>query len=975
MYVHEEQTLHVIDFENRHQSLILIPMEMFRDHERQHAPGKGPGLWVERQQVSMVSDLSKSHGILIFVRTGSYLVLILNLVLDTMSVVDVGIEIDNLEVVAPSLFWITRCANEDYFERSRQSSTGPINDHFLLHAEGDRLSRRSDVRIDVAEVSADWNQDNRDSSIQYDTFLVEKVHREHQPSRLHAEHSYVSPHLMLDEQLPLIHGGPTERRFAYSKGTVAQVVHGLCEVFDFNNLGTASMSSVAVRSYLRTLSTSATGNQEVVANTRYLGNACVLCNVLLKPSTGRSNYMGYSQTATLEVVDIERQQLRQISFELADTSMNAATGRVGLFAGKFMEEDEEVDNPLDQSAQYDISAEGKDVDHQQRYRRQFLFSLELENGNFLLLDRTGVARVFQVDSTQLEKAYANWKSMVGCENQGIPLELEFDDDPFDEDEDGFEEVENIEAQGELTISEDGEVEGEGEMVFVREHTRKHSSKQVQRQSRRASRNSSRKSRSQASSKKGGSGPQQQGEGGQTGTGGSGGQGSGGSGGQGSGGSGGNGDAMSIPEPGQFKGPRRLSDYNKKQVEDRISDLKNMLKLFPHDERLENELDELQARLLEGAKAEAQADPDADIRTRLQTMRSRLATLQQQTLDVRLEMEVDQLRRSIEDLERELGDRISGKVEVPGRAKRAALSEDAEAMREAKQVAKKISEESWKSLLEDLEMNPQDSNIYLRYVESVRPEINELRATLDSMQAKQNERVWLRNKDAGDLDERRLIDGLTGDRNVYKRRGDRPPDPYSFQTLPKRLTFVFDVSSSMAHYAMDGRLERTLEAATMIMESFKNYDHKFRYKFRGHSGSTDDLVFVQEPKYPVNQVQRLNVLRAMNGHAESCGSGDNTLDAARLAIREISKEESDESFVILLSDANLEQYDISPADLQALLNLDERVNVFILFIGTMGEQAMRLRAALPADRVFVTLQTCDIPKVLKRVFLSSVLKQA
>mmetsp|Transcript_848 Transcript_848/g.1031 ORF Transcript_848/g.1031 Transcript_848/m.1031 type:complete len:176 (-) Transcript_848:49-576(-) len=175
--------------------------------------------------------------------------------------------------------------------------------------------------------------------------------------------------------------------------------------------------------------------------------------------------------------------------------------------------------------------------------------------------------------------------------------------------------------------------------------------------------------------------------------------------------------------------------------------------------------------------------------------------------------------------------------------------------------------------------------------------------------------------------------------------------------------------------MDGRMERSLEAATMIMESFSGFDHKFRYKFRGHSGSTDDLVFVQEPKYPTNEQQRLNILRGMNLHSETCSSGDNTLDATKLAIKEITKEDADEYFVVLLSDANLSQYGIEPSDLQALLDMDERVNVFILFIGSMGRQAEQLRAELPNDKVFVTLDTSDIPKVLKRVFLSSILKQA
>ena len=94
---------------------------------------------------------------------------------------------------------------------------------------------------------------------------------------------------------------------------------------------------------------------------------------------------------------------------------------------------------------------------------------------------------------------------------------------------------------------------------------------------------------------------------------------------------------------------------------------------------------------------------------------------------------------------------------------------------------------------------------------------------------------------------------------------------------------------------------------------------------------------------------------MNAHSETCSSGDHTLDATRRAILEITKEEADEYFVVLLSDANLEQYSIRPSDLQALLDLDERVNLFILFIGSsQSARASRLCACqiprLPVSRL-------------------------
>lgn len=91
---------------------------------------------------------------------------------------------------------------------------------------------------------------------------------------------------------------------------------------------------------------------------------------------------------------------------------------------------------------------------------------------------------------------------------------------------------------------------------------------------------------------------------------------------------------------------------------------------------------------------------------------------------------------------------------------------------------------------------------------------------------------------------RLIDGLTGDRNIYRLRGEVPPEPGAFQSLPKRMYFLFDLSMSMSRYSMDGRLLRSLQSAVMIMESFKGFEKKYEYQIMGHSGDTDDLVLTR-----------------------------------------------------------------------------------------------------------------------------------
>ena len=44
-----------------------------------------------------------------------------------------------------------------------------------------------------------------------------------------------------------------------------------------------------------------------------------------------------------------------------------------------------------------------------------------------------------------------------------------------------------------------------------------------------------------------------------------------------------------------------------------------------------------------------------------------------------------------------------------------------------------------------------------------------------MQAKGKEREWLRHQTHGDLDEMKLIEGITGEKAIYRRRGEKDPE--------------------------------------------------------------------------------------------------------------------------------------------------------------------------------------------------------
>ena len=85
---------------------------------------------------------------------------------------------------------------------------------------------------------------------------------------------------------------------------------------------------------------------------------------------------------------------------------------------------------------------------------------------------------------------------------------------------------------------------------------------------------------------------------------------------------------------------------------------------------------------------------------------------------------------------------------------------------------------------------------------------------------------------------------------------------------------------------------------------------------------------------------LGLFQAMIAESQYCWSGDNTMEATRAAIQQISKEPADEYFVIVFSDANFSRYGIRPSHFASLMNSDPRVNVFAIFVGSLGDKAKR-----------------------------------
>ncbi|CAG5045403.1 unnamed protein product [Parnassius apollo] len=271
----------------------------------------------------------------------------------------------------------------------------------------------------------------------------------------------------------------------------------------------------------------------------------------------------------------------------------------------------------------------------------------------------------------------------------------------------------------------------------------------------------------------------------------------------------------------------------------------------------------------------------------------------------------------------------------------------------KEAARAMNRKAFEERLKEIKMSEYDAKLYGQFLRAVQPQIAALRGVLAELQAKKKERQWSRHQTSGELDDSKIIEGITGERAIYRRRLDQEPPPGSPPDKPKRLRLVLDVSGSMYRFnSYDGRLERSMEAVVLITEALKGYE-------------------VDRP--PENEKQRLQIIRTMHAHSQFCWSGDNTLAAAKQAISSLAGEDADEAIVIILSDANLRRYGIAPESLGTILTSDHRVQAHVIFIGSLGDEANTLLRRLPAGHAHVCMDVASLPHILQQIFASSLLQ--
>jgi hypothetical protein len=314
-----------------------------------------------------------------------------------------------------------------------------------------------------------------------------------------------------------------------------------------------------------------------------------------------------------------------------------------------------------------------------------------------------------------------------------------------------------------------------------------------------------------------------------------------------------------------------------------------------------------------------------------------------------------------------------------------VSDEAKAQvsEEAKAVARRIAKKAFAEKLQEIGMSESEHENYSEFLKPINTDIANLRTALRAVEYKTLQRDWIKNQIDGELDDSKLIEGIAGEKHVYKRRGIIDPSSGHRVPKPKRLRFVVDCSGSMYRFnSYDERLNRCLQATALVMESFEDMKDKFDYSIVGHSGESHciDLVPFGEP--PANAKERMRVLQTIIAHSQFCESGDNTLAAVKQAMSDVivsgssDDDPSGNPIVVAISDANLERYGIKPKDLSRVMQSRSDTSsmaakAYCIFIASFGDEAESIKRELPVGRGFVCKDSSELPHIVRNILLSEI----
>mmetsp|Transcript_11171 Transcript_11171/g.23524 ORF Transcript_11171/g.23524 Transcript_11171/m.23524 type:complete len:300 (+) Transcript_11171:361-1260(+) len=283
--------------------------------------------------------------------------------------------------------------------------------------------------------------------------------------------------------------------------------------------------------------------------------------------------------------------------------------------------------------------------------------------------------------------------------------------------------------------------------------------------------------------------------------------------------------------------------------------------------------------------------------------------------------------------------------------------------ESQRKARAMAKEAFNEKLKELDMGKLDWKRYQSLRNEVDDEITQLKSLLKDLKRRSEERVWLKNQSNGELDENKIVDALSGERDVFKRRGNPSTNGNFLHNKPITIKLLVDISASMYRFnSYDGRLQRLLEATLMMMEAFRD-DKRIRVHIIGHSGSSAKIPLV-DPTTSLDEATQLKVLECMVANTQYTYAGDNTVEAISDSISQSAKGD----LVIIISDANLQRYRIGVDDLSPLQSKD--VHSHLIFIGSIGNEAKNLARTIPNERATVCFQSSDLPLLLKKIVSNS-----
>lgn len=82
-------------------------------------------------------------------------------------------------------------------------------------------------------------------------------------------------------------------------------------------------------------------------------------------------------------------------------------------------------------------------------------------------------------------------------------------------------------------------------------------------------------------------------------------------------------------------------------------------------------------------------------------------------------------------------------------------------------AREIAKREYAKRLKEIEMSEYDAEAYQELAKHVGKQVRVLRSIIDSLEQRKHERQWAKHQTSGDLDDAKLIDGMAGEKNIYR----------------------------------------------------------------------------------------------------------------------------------------------------------------------------------------------------------------